>query len=75
MIALSTILGFAVGISAAFFIVVAYRQGLKDGERKSVGKEITPIFSVKPSKKKDEKTVADEYEEYLRKEREEANSL
>lgn len=75
MIALSIILGFAVGISAAFFIVAAYRQGQKDGVRRSEGKELLPLISTKTPKKKSDKTAADEYEAYLRKEREGANNL
>lgn len=75
MIALSIILGFAVGVSAAFFIVAAYRQGIKDGARKSEGRELAPLVSSKPTKKKGEKTAADEFEEYLKKEREGASKL
>lgn len=78
MIALSIVLGFVVGVSAAFFIVAAYRQGLADGQRKADNAPILGVLQQPAPKKKKEpaaETQADEFEKYLKKEREGANNL
>lgn len=77
MIALSIVLGFVVGVSAAFFIVAAYRQGLADGQRKADNAPILGVLQPAPKKKKEPaaETQADEFEKYLKKEREGANKL